>query len=75
MAGNTGKMTRDALEAAGPRMVLVHGRGGCVIFKQGQAPFPHGHAFGYGLGFGIIARSFTLSYLLRVGKSALGWAR
>ena len=69
MAGRTGKMTADALEARGPRMVLGEvrmpdGRGFAVIYREGAEPFLPGN---YRLF--TWSKSFTLSYLLRIGRT------
>lgn len=78
MAGNTGKMTREAVESRGPRMVLwdIHRllncrtrRVGFAITRDGkQMPVPymhyaHGKAHRY-------AMSYSLSYLLRLARAA-----
>lgn len=69
MAGNTGKMTREALAARGPRMVLarVGASGqtyrGLVIYREGQCPIR--------VPFSVLAKSYSLSYLRKVGKGNL----
>ena len=68
MAGNSGKMTNEAIAARGPRMVLARlcntkGVGMLVIYREGQEPFKHGTVW-----VGVLARSYSLSYLRRVGK-------
>ena len=60
MAGNSGKMTNEALAARGPRMVLARAAGTLVIYREGQ-PVIRGP-------FSVLARSYSLSYLRKVGK-------
>ena len=59
MAGRTGKMTADALEARGPRHVLAWVGKKLVIFREDEAPAGP---------YSVIAKSFTLSYLRRIKK-------
>ncbi len=75
MAGNTGKMTMGQVIARGPRMrllslyrgeesgVMCRVRIGFVIACEGLLPFRLS-----GPDFGTYARSYSLSYLLRVGR-------
>lgn len=65
MAGNTGKMTREALAARGPRMVLARVGGGLVIFREWQEPFRTGTIYS------VLAKSYTLSYLKRLREGNL----
>lgn len=79
MSGRTGKLTAEALRERGPRMVLCrgdHDNGSSikVIFREGQEPFESGGADfmrrdsnGF-ISFGRIAQSYTLAYLLRIGR-------
>jgi hypothetical protein len=71
MAGRTGKMTAEALAARGPRMVLgevrlPNDRSFVVIYREGQEPFRSGDN-----SFRLFtwAKSYTLSYLLKIGRS------
>ena len=64
MAGNTGKMTREAIAARGPRMVLAHDLnsndlGKLVYYREDQKPAGK---------FAEIARSYSMSYLKRLEK-------
>jgi hypothetical protein len=83
MSGRTGKLTTEALEARGPRMVLTQANTGTeetgsmmVIYKEGFEPFVQFRtgsfmtrlANGLTVYFGILARSYTLSYLMRVAR-------
>lgn len=75
MAGNTGRMTTEAVEARGPRMVLwsIYGlkeyhrrRIGFAITREGQMPVPYLHyAKNYARRY---AMSYSLSYLLRLTR-------
>jgi hypothetical protein len=81
VSGRTGKLTTATIIARGPRMVLasgVHddGRLLAVIFLEGESCFAAGHIdgsftthdkTGY-IDFKTLAKSYTLSYLLRVGR-------
>ena len=60
MAGNTGKMTRDALEDREPRMALARLENDTYKIFDSEEDVPYGAA--------IIARSFTRSYLKRIEK-------
>jgi hypothetical protein len=66
MAGNTGKMTRGAIERRGPRMCLGYmvGDEGYFIFREGQLPLKNNY---YRLR--VLARSYSKSYLMRVGRA------
>lgn len=83
MSGHTGKMTAAAIDARGPRMVLTqvnrlagHPHGpkegiGWVVSLEGKSPFniPPTKA-GWSLDSWELvryAKSYTLSYLLRIG--------
>lgn len=80
MAGNTGKLTAENLEARGPRMRLLTVRRyrnqiGMVIAKEGQEPFRDGiresqvvHQFGTPT-YASYSSSYTLGYLLRIAKA------
>ena len=63
MAGNTGKMTKEAIVKRGPRKVLIRvydeGKPVFMIAIEGQEP-KCGR---------ILARSYSESYLLRIAKS------
>jgi len=67
MAGNSGKMTNEAIAARGPRMVLARlyrqGWNMLVVYREGQEPFKDGTVW-----VGVLAKSYSLSYLKRVGK-------
>jgi hypothetical protein len=83
MAGKSGKLTNAALRERGPRMILTQGTHDngqrlTVIFRQGQSCFKDG--FGQGsfcttdgkgeyIIFRTLAQSFTLSYLLNIGRA------
>jgi hypothetical protein len=87
MAGRSGKLTNEALAARGPRMVLACGRHAddsesYVIFREDQSCFHHGGGadFLWRLGsleqqryvsFQTVAKSFTLTYLLKIGKTMM----
>lgn len=69
MSGRTGKLTAEALEERGPRMVLGEVRfsetkSALVIYREGQVPLKPGNyrLFEW-------SKSFTLRYLLKIGKS------
>lgn len=72
MSGRTGKMTAEALEARGPRFVLatvyrIRRDGtqvsvGKIIFREDASPL------NWDIRFAVISKSFTLRYLLKVGK-------
>jgi hypothetical protein len=72
MAGNSGKMTNEAIRARGPRMVLGEirpndeSRSLWVIYREGAEPIllpsPNYRLFEW-------SKSYTLSYLLRIGRS------
>ena len=80
MAGRTGKLTNDALRSRGPRLVLAEGEQDdkrfMVIFREGQSCFSSGfgHAdFVMESGgrytiFRTMAKSYTLNYLLKIGR-------
>ena len=77
MAGNTGRMTTEALEARGPRMILwsivavknYHAqRVGFAITQEGHMPVPymlyaHKKARRYAI-------SYNIGYLLRLARAA-----
>jgi hypothetical protein len=66
MAGNSGKMTNEAIAARGPRMVLArvgaNGQAyrGLVIYRERECPIK--------VPFSVLAKSYSLSYLLKVGR-------
>jgi hypothetical protein len=60
MAGRTGKMTAEALFARGPRMALARLKDGTVKIFDNEYHVP--------LDAGIIAKSFTRSYLEKIAK-------
>lgn len=62
MAGNTGKMTANALAARGPRMALARMRDGSLKIFNNEYEVPH-------IGARVIARSFTKSYLEKIKKT------
>jgi|HubBroStandDraft_1064217.scaffolds.fasta_scaffold594659_2 hypothetical protein len=70
MAGNSGKMTNEAIAARGPRMVLARlyrqGWNMLVIYREGQEPFNDGRQH-----VGVLAKSYSLSYLKKVGRGNL----
>jgi hypothetical protein len=63
MAGNSGKMTNEALAARGPRMVLARVGRSLVIYRERECPIK--------VPFSVLAKSYSLGYLLRVGKGNL----
>lgn len=64
MAGNTGKMTREAIERRGPRMVLAaYGKEGYFIYREDRPCLPPGTLRC------PIARSYTKSYLVNIVKA------
>ncbi len=79
MAGNTGKMTSEAIAARGPRMRLVSVKLaglpiGSVVCREGASPFrrnfrdaAQAYKFRH-LHTGIYAASYSLRYLLTVAK-------
>jgi len=72
MSGRTGKMTAEALAARGPRMVLGEirlpdGRSFAVIYRENAPPFSPARPTPY-QSF-VWAKSYTLSYLLKIGRS------
>jgi hypothetical protein len=74
MAGNTGKMTREALEARGPRMVLGEVRfsetkSALIIYREGAVPLLPGN---YKLF--TWSRSYSKSYLLRIARG-MTWCK
>ena len=79
MAGNTGKMTREALEARGPRMVLGEVRfsetkSALIIYREGAAPLLPGSLVSGNYRLFTWSKSYTLSYLLRIAKG-MTWAK
>lgn len=82
MPGRSGKMTNEAHRQRGNRMVLTQGHHGngnkfCVIFQEGQSCFSSGFTSGSFMmhdkagdyiSFRTLAKSYTLSYLLRIGR-------
>jgi len=68
MAGNSGKMTNEAIAARGPRMVLARlyrqGWNMLVVYREGQEPFRYESRCWHF----VLAKSYSLSYLKRVGK-------
>jgi len=60
MAGNTGKMTAEALAARGPRMALARLRDGSYRIFDNEYHVPADAL--------IISRSFTKSYLAKIKK-------
>lgn len=76
MAGTTGKMTREAIAARGPRMVLHRinlpsGDIGYVVSRYGQqnSPFSDSKSKVLMCDFEQYARSYTLTYLMRIAKA------
>lgn len=73
MAGNTGKMTREALAARGPRMRLMNFYSrdqkllGSWIERECASALPYGCA--YLLQIGIASKSYSLSYLLGIVRA------
>jgi hypothetical protein len=77
MAGSTGRMTREAIAARGPRMILTACWKGerCIGHviqlrhsdRRATARFgPMSRSFEH-----VLAQSYTLSYLLRLGRAAI----
>jgi hypothetical protein len=74
MAGNTGKMTRDAVLERGPRMQLIRAYSGTTplgfVVMGGRDS-----AIGLGVtkidrpSYRTYAESYTLGYLLRIGRA------
>jgi len=65
MAGNSGKMTNEAIAARGPRMVLARvNNSWLVIYREGQPCINYRKV----TSMSVLARSYSLSYLRRVGK-------
>lgn len=80
MAGNTGKMTNEAIAERGPRMLLTEAREGTrtvgvVIHREGSECFRrsgftklrHATVRHY-----VWSKSYSISYLIKVGKSLRG---
>ena len=71
MAGNTGKMTREALAARGPRMVLAEVRFNnempslWLIYREGASPVVPS----YNYRVFEWSKSYTLSYLMRIART------
>lgn len=63
MSGNTGKMTAEALAIRGPRMVLARVGRSLVIYRERECPIK--------VPFSVLAKSYSLSYLRKVGKGNL----
>jgi hypothetical protein len=64
MSGRTGKMTAEALEARGPRMVLARDLDSkdlfkLVYFREDQQPAGR---------FAVVAKSYSMSYLRKVAR-------
>lgn len=76
MAGNTGKMTREALADRGPRMRLMSLRGeagedlGYFIARDHQIPLRPSFCWNGFKRIGIHSSSYSLSYLLGIVR---GW--
>ena len=79
MAGNTGKLTAEALQARGPRMRLLQARRGTenlglLVAREGREPFREGIQYSevpsrFGRATYVsYASSYTLGYLLWIGK-------
>jgi hypothetical protein len=77
MAGNTGKMTAAAIAARGPRFRLISAhknatfadaaeRVGFVIDQEGRTAVNGAFAYSHDLHTRVYARSYSLSYLLRL---------
>ena len=67
MAGNTGKMTNEAIEERGPRMVLTRlGENGYFIYREDKPCFFPNTATTRHIRYG--SRSYSRSYLLRIGR-------
>lgn len=73
MAGNTGKMTAEALRARGPRLFLVRAfnpftakQHGLAIVREGSTVFNKRVRSSTTLHLGIVARSYSLKYLQQV---------
>jgi hypothetical protein len=68
MAGTTGKMTRAAIRVRGPRMRLLtfeeNGRRCFTVAREGQLPFSADRI----PDFYTLASSYTLGYLLKIGR-------
>jgi hypothetical protein len=77
MPGNTGKMTREAIAKRGPRMRLLKvytGVGplvsvGLCIMRDPDSPIFRGHTW-----YQTLAQSYSLPYLLRIGRANQGVA-
>ena len=83
MSGRTGKLTKQALRKRGPRLalVLIYTRNpkkpastmrklGYVIWRVGVGHCPF--RLDCRAGATVFAQSYSLSYLLRIGKAAGG---
>lgn len=57
-------MTAERLADSGPRMILAQRFDGVVIFREGQSCFA-----GKGSMYLTVAKSYTLSYLLKIGRA------
>lgn len=76
MAGNTGKMTTEALLARGPRMRLCavydgYKRLGFVVYRDPDSPIGLGITKLKHPAYRTYAHSYSLGYLLRVGKAQI----
>lgn len=73
MAGNTGKMTADAIRERGPRMCVTEARYGTITFgvvvrREGTDCFRQGR-FNNLLRFHDWSKSYTLSYVMGVARN------
>jgi capsular polysaccharide biosynthesis protein len=76
MAGRTGKLTNEALAARGPRMVLAriehqNGRESYVIHLERENCLRYHGGSASPATLKPVAKSFTLSYLLKIGKTMM----
>lgn len=74
MAGSTGKMTREAIKARGPRMGLYkifspkRDSFMLIILRFGSSPFTDRNASILQCNMIILARSYSLPYLMSIAK-------
>lgn len=76
MAGNTGKMTNEAIIARGPRMRLLAvysgvSRIGFVVMRDPNSPVGLGTTKLERPSYRTYANSYSLGYLLRIGSAQL----
>jgi len=66
MSGYTGRLTNAELARRGPRLYLLqHRNGDCFVTRGKDATYTDGSQLS------VLARSYSLPYLLKIGRTAL----